>query len=291
MAGLNKGGGNPPRSAKDGDWSLAPSSQSPFSPDRGNAAMNNLVASEIIPRLSEVSRHPNGPHLSPMSDLGREEVETFAEMAGFGRSEDIDYFVANLLQREGRDEAVLDLLAATARRLGQLWVEDEVDFATVTIGVCRLQTVLHRLSDAHAQLNPPQAGFGSVLLASCPGDQHDFGVLLVAEFMRRAGIEVSLKPSALPADIVRAVAMDSFQIAGLSLSREAMIPQLESLIVSIRQKSRNPGIKIMVGGRVFLDQPELAKAVGADFRAVDGRDAVFQTQKIMPQLTRIETVR
>jgi len=290
MAGLNKGGGYPPRPEKDGDWSLAPSSHS-LGIGRGNTAMTSLVASEIIPRLSQASRHPNGPHLGPITDLGREEVETFAEMAGFGRAEDIDYFVANLLQREGRDEAVLDLLAATAQRLGQLWVEDEVDFATVTIGVCRLQTVLHRLSDAHAQLNPPQAGLGSVLLASCPGDQHDFGVLLVAEFMRRAGIEVSLKPSALPADIVRAAAMDSFQIAGLSLSREAMIPQLESLIVSIRQKSRNPGIKIMVGGRVFLDQPELAKAVGADLRAVDGRDAVFQTQKIMPQLTRIETVR
>jgi len=290
MAGLNKGAGKPLRSFGDGDRAFAPSSHARFGVSGEDAAMASLI-SEIIPRLSEASRHPNGPHLAPMTDLGREEVETFAEMAGFGRAEDIDYFVANLLQREGRDEAVLDLLAATAQRLGQLWVEDEVDFATVTIGVCRLQTVLHRLSDAHAQRNPPQAGFGSVLLASCPGDQHDFGVLLVAEFMRRAGIEVALKPAAQPADILRSVAMDSFQMAGLSLSREAMIPQLESLIVSIRQKSRNPGIKIMVGGRVFLDQPELVKAVGADLRAVDGRDAVFQTQKIMPKLTRIETVR
>ena len=290
MAGLSKGGGYLPRSL-DGDRSFVPSSQRPLAMGSSDPAMERLIASEIIPRLSEASRNGAGTHLVPLTDLGREEVETFAEMAGFGRAEDIDYFVANLLQREGRDEAVLDLLAATAQRLGQLWVEDEVDFATVTIGVCRLQTVLHRLSDAHAQLNHPQAGLGSVLLASCPGDQHDFGVLLVAEFLRRAGIEVSLKPAASQCDILRAVARDSYQMAGLSISREAMIPQLESLIVSIRQKSLNQGIKIMVGGRVFLDQPELAEAVGADLRAVDGRDAVFQTQKIMPQLTRIETIR
>ena len=95
MAGLSKGGGRLPRSL-DGDRAFAPSSQRPLAMGSSDPAMERLIASEIIPRLSEASRNGAGTHLVPLTDLGREEVETFAEMAGFGRAEDIDYFVANL---------------------------------------------------------------------------------------------------------------------------------------------------------------------------------------------------
>jgi methanogenic corrinoid protein MtbC1 len=102
--------------------------------------------------------------------------------------------------------------------------------------------------------------------------------------MRRAGIDVKFKAAATEMDILHAVSMTNVQIAGLSLSREAMIPRLESLISSIRKKSRNSDIRIMVGGRVFLDNPDLVRSVGADLKAVDGRDAVTQAKKVMLQL-------
>ncbi len=248
-----------------------------------NPAMTSLIAGEIIPRLSEASGIVTGELLAPYS-LTEPEIEAFTQLAGFGRAQDLDFFTARLIQREGHDAIVLDLLAATAHKLGQQWVEDKIDFATVTIGVCRLQSVLHRLSDTHAQRTPQVGAAGPVYLAACPGEQHDFGLLLVAEFMRRAGIDVKFKAAATEMDILHAVSTTNVQIAGLSLSREAMIPRLESLISSIRKKSRNSDIRIMVGGRVFLDNPDLVRSVGADLKAVDGRDAVTQAKKVMLQL-------
>lgn len=45
----------------------------------------------------------------------------------------------------------------------------------------------------------------------------------------------------------------------------------------------------MVGGRVFLDRPELVDTVGADLLVVDGQDAVRQVKKIVPQVYLAET--
>lgn len=166
-------------------------------PSLPDSALIELVAAEIIPRLSEASVQMAGPRLPDhSSSVVSKEVELLCEIAGFGRPHDMDGFVAAVLQQEAGGEAVLNLLEATARRLGQLWLEDEIDFATVTIGVCRLQGALRRFSEAHAQRFEQSASAGSILLAACPGDQHDFGVLLVSEHLRRAGVSVSLKPTA-----------------------------------------------------------------------------------------------
>ena len=44
----------------------------------------------------------------------------------------------------------LDLLAPTARRLGEMWETDTTDFANVTLAVSRLQRIMRHLGETFA---------------------------------------------------------------------------------------------------------------------------------------------
>ncbi|MFZ5705828.1 MAG: cobalamin B12-binding domain-containing protein [Pseudomonadota bacterium] len=58
---------------------------------------------------------------------------------------------------------------------------------------------------------------------------------------------------------------------------------LPSIIAALRNVSRNPGLCIMVGGRVFAADPDLAKQVGADGTARDAKHAL----KVAADLVRV----
>ena len=123
-----------------------------------------------------------------------------------------------------------------------------------------------------------------MLLVPVPGDQHTFGSVIVAEFMRRAGWDVWDDPGASRDDIIALVQNESFSVVGLSVSCDARLEGLSSLIRAIRRSSRNKSIGIMVGGRPFVERPEQVTLVGADVTASDGKEAVSQAQHLLALL-------
>jgi methanogenic corrinoid protein MtbC1 len=174
----------------------------------------------------------------------------------------------------------LELLAPAARELGVLWVEDECDFMQVTVGLCRLHQVLRVLS-AEFRVDECEAQPGRrILLAPIPGDQHTFGITLVAQFLRRAGWEVWHEFSARSTDIVEVLRQNWFTVVGLSVGSETRLDDVAALITVIRQASRNRGIGVLVGGPLLVDRPEIAALVGADATAVDGNEAVLRAQQM-----------
>jgi hypothetical protein len=77
-----------------------------------------------------------------------------------------------------------------------------------------------------------------------------------------------------------------FGVAGFSLSCDDHLSALAVLIRDIRRASRNPGIGILVGGPLFLDNPSLVTLVGADATASDGRQATLQAETMLALLGR-----
>jgi MerR family transcriptional regulator, light-induced transcriptional regulator len=174
------------------------------------------------------------------------------------------------------DTLLLDLLAPTARRLGDLWVEDLCDFTEVTIGLWRLEQLLRRLgSTDEAMVEAPQTGRRALLLPA-PGEQHTFGLAVVADFLRRSGWEVSSSTRSGRHDLTATVRRASFDMVGFSLSCENRLDLLAKSITVVRRASRNPSVGIMVGGHVFNEHPELVARVGAEATAANGHAAVLQ---------------
>lgn len=169
----------------------------------------------------------------------------------------------------------LDLLAPAAHHLGKLWEDDECSFTAVTIGVSRMHQVLMRFSPCFCAGRSEDAAAGnSALIVPMPGEQHTFGLFMVIEFFRRQGWNVWGGSPQSDQELLDLLKTQNFDVIGCSVSAERHLGGLPERIRMIRQHSNNPNIRVIVGGRVFIEQPDLYRDVGADATAASGEQAV-----------------
>lgn len=247
-----------------------------------------LVEGEIIPRL--MLAHSQGRPDSARNAivrLGPETTEKFALYSLSAGHESLLAIIGGLLQQGVPMESIyLDLLGPAARRLGDFWSDDQVSFADVTIALGRLQQVVRELS-LHG---PQEEGFASqgraALFAPAPGEQHTFGLVIIEEFFRRSGWRTWTELGGVRDEILGAVRAHKFDLFGMTASSDDGLDQIAELIMSIRSASRNRDISIMVGGRLFLERPELVGQIGADAMAVDAKEAVLKAEATVRQLAR-----
>jgi len=189
--------------------------------------------------------------------------------------------VETVRQRGASLEAVcLGLLAPAARELGLLWEEDQCDFMQVTVGLCRLHHLLRELSPEFRGESSVQDVDRNILLAPLPGEQHTFGITIVAQFLRKAGWQVWHEFPDANADILEIVRAHWFAVVGISVGSESRIDGVAEFIRAIRQASRNRLVAVMVGGPVLVARPELAVLMGADATADDGPMAVQRAEHL-----------
>jgi methanogenic corrinoid protein MtbC1 len=249
------------------------------------AGLVRTIEADIIPRLVLAHRGAERPRARLVAEtgtIGKGHVAEFCELVVRGELGELMRYVERTRSSGVPLERVyLDLLAPAARRLGEMWLADECDFTTVTLGLWRLHQVLHELAPAFQCDGEPMTEGKRVLLAANPGEQHTFGLFMVAEFFRRAGWEVIDGPAFSARELAAAVRHDWFSIAGFSLSCEGGVGRLADLIRDVRRASRNRAIVIIVGGAVFAEHPDLIGQVGADGGANDGRDAVQLAESLV----------
>jgi methanogenic corrinoid protein MtbC1 len=253
----------------------------------GRQAASRLVRTvegEIVPRLLLARRSVNSTPVPANAD-GLDAGDA-AELARLLLLHEIEIPIAYVEAIRCRGVSVQDiylhLLAPAARRLGLLWDRDECDFMQVTVGLGRLHQLLQRLSF----LQPQPPAFGSrghgrrVLLASAPGEQHVFGILLVTQFFRQNGWEVWNEFPATKEDLADCVKRHSFALVGISSACESRLESLSGQIRLLRRLSMNPGVAVMVGGAMFVKNPEWAQQIGADATAGEGREAALRAETV-----------
>ena len=148
------------------------------------------------------------------------------------------------------------------------------DFVDVTMGLWRLQEVIHEIAARVPADRLHAAGGHRALFASMPGDQHNFGTVVIDELFRRGGWVTDRMSGAETSDLLRRVDDEWFDMIGLTISCDAHIATLTSFIAALRNVSRNPRVCVMVGGRIFSADPALAAHVGADGTARDAKLAL-----------------
>jgi methanogenic corrinoid protein MtbC1 len=280
----------------------APSRRPPHAdclPDGGWAASDEeldrlvrAIESEIVPRLMiarGLAQHEKAlaawPAPATIRPADEDAVLEFVALLAAGDAAGASAFVhARCHAGLSLDRLCLDLLAPAARRLGTLWDEDRADFTQVTVGLCQLQTLMRDLALAMRPELEPKIDAPTVLLVPAPGEQHMFGVLMVAEFFRRGGWQVCSEFPRSHAELLSLLGrLDPVDSVGLSIAREELLPGLGNQIREIRMASRNRKVSVLVGGRVFAERPGLATDVGADGTAADGRNAVALATQIYQQ--------
>jgi methanogenic corrinoid protein MtbC1 len=246
------------------------------------ARLVRTIEGEIVPRLVLARRVTKVPEESDVRDHKAPDDSDVKELVRLLLAHDVavvSAYVETVRQRGATLELIcLKLLAPAARELGLLWEEDECDFMQVTVGLCRLQQLLRELSPEFRCDETERTLERRILLAPCPGEQHTFGISVVAQFLRRAGWDVWHEFPRSNAEILELVRQYWFAVVGLSVGSEARVDTVAATIRSIRHASRNRDVGVMVGGPILIAKPELATLVGADTTAADGPQAVLRAE-------------
>jgi methanogenic corrinoid protein MtbC1 len=239
------------------------------------ARIARAIEADVVPRL--VAR--GLPDAAPRPT--EQEVERMAALAIADDVADAIAFAEALGARGVPVPALLlHLLSPAAARLGDWWSEDRCSFVDVTLGLMHLQQVLQALSPVLLPDVSAPADVRRILLLPAPGEQHVFGLSVVAEFFRRGGWDVALEPADDAASALRLVRQGWFTVIGLSAGTAERAAELASLIAALRRASCNPDVAVLVGGAAFRARPELAREVGADGMAGDGEQAVRQAEAL-----------
>lgn len=285
------GGVSPPPSPRE-SWGAKESSHRgdnsrPFREEAADRMqwLMRTIENEIIPRLMLAHKPvhlPQPPEGLPCAMPTAHDVTELARMVLDQGAEASAVYVAGVrASGVALEHIYTELLAPVARRLGELWEADLCDFTQVTVGLWRLQQVMYDLSpvfqqDATRSMPPKRA-----MLVPVPGSQHSMGVLMVAEFFRRAGWDVWGDPKVSAQDVVQAARGSWFDVIGFSIGAETLLPELASVILAVRAASRNPAVAVMVGGPLLALCPERVQAVGADLLASDAAEAVFRAESLV----------
>jgi methanogenic corrinoid protein MtbC1 len=231
------------------------------------ALLGETIETEILPRLLSHHRDAAETAADP-------EVAAFVALIA---AEDIDAAHAAaaqfMLRHASREVLLNDLLAPAARLLGEMWERDTCDFTAVTLGVYRLSQIMKATASA-GDAQPAAGCDRHVLLLPAPGEQHSFGLGMVAEAFRDAGWRVRSGPAASRPQLLRLVRREWFDALGLSVAADRHLPNLATCLRELRAAARNPKLYIMLGGAAVTGHEERARFLGADATARTARQAV-----------------
>ena len=254
------------------------------------AKLARAIEQEIIPRLMLAHRVvpvPGAHAPRTTKRIGESEVQLFVKLILAPDDEACSNGVEVFLSEGVSVESIyVDLLAPSARYLGELWERDLCTFTDVTIGLGRLQRILREQSPAFSRTDAGIEDGRSVLLVPSPGEQHTLGLVMVGEFFRRAGWNVSGGAWTAGVDAASLAKDEWFDAIGFSLGAEIHLQQLGNVITSVRQASCNRKITVLVGGPLFGANPGFWEQVGADGMTVDGREAPALADRLIEISTR-----
>ena len=245
--------------------------------------LSRTVETEVVPRLVLVHRAPPAPGRGRTPPVRPRDVTTLARhiLADDGVASE---GVIEAARSRGAtlEQVALELMAPVARRLGEMWDQDDCTYTDVTMGVWRLQGLLRALSPVFQPQSDPAHGHARrAMITVMPGESHAFGTDMVSGFLRLSGWEVCNEPVATAEELARRIGRDSITVAGLSCGCGDNLPEIATLLSTIRRAAGGRPVGIMVGGHVFTNAPQSALVLGADAVALDARHAVRQAESLL----------
>lgn len=254
----------------------APLSPAVSNPDESHLQeFASVIENIIVPRLLMSHSLARPPIVSDAATLRRLAVTQFIDLTIHEDPELAIDFVRNEMKSGvSFEDILLNLLAPAARGLGERWEQDACSFVEVTLGVARMHRMLREFNGIPSHLWGQTGSGHSVLLLPAPGEQHTFGLRLVQEFLMRDGWNVANRPVEDQGQLAELLRAEYFDVVGLSLSGETLIDTMMSCIAVIRSQSRNRRVRILVGGQLFAERPELIETCGADAYAPDAQATV-----------------
>jgi methanogenic corrinoid protein MtbC1 len=236
-------------------------------------SLRSLIDLEIVPQLVRARVDQMDTVPAPGSRLLTPSGAMVAEFAQLCHRPD-ERACWDMLDRLVQDrysiaELFLKLITPAARHLGDLWDQDRLTFAEVTLGLLRMQNMTHHYGPLSRRTTRQSATRLRIMVASAPGSQHLLGLAMVSEFFVSDGWDVHVEASSTRQSLLDAVHADRFDVLGLSVGLREQLRALPSLIKAFRSRSLNPRLCILLGGAALAQDGTAARTYGADAVCVD----------------------
>lgn len=176
-------------------------------------------------------------------------------------------------------------LPAVARTLGCGWAEDRLGFASVTIGMARLQGLLRQVSsELPVQVTSDAAvDMPTVLMVLPETEQHSFGLQVLGGQMRRQGFLLQIVLGQGPDRIADLVRQRSYDMAFVSVGGDAQVACAAAVVKALKTGSGGR-LAVAVGGAQLDRCVDLHLAVGADIATCDpARALAFARTRALAQ--------
>lgn len=207
------------------------------------------------------------------------------------------FAVVERARTAGLDVAALyvDVVQPSLREIGRLWQAGEVTVAEEHLATAITQLVMAQVYTADAasvdaaSVDAASAGDDTrCAVAACvDAEHHDIGLRMICDLLERDGWDTAYLGAGVPTTrLVHLVLERRPDAVLLSTSIAAHLPELGATIQAVRDATGAAAPFLVAGGRPFLDDPALAKHLGADATALDARSAVACLRARFPHANR-----
>lgn len=229
------------------------------------------------------ARRDQHPH-----SLNQDEIDQLTKLL-LNTEEGAFEFAITVFKAHGMpiDYIVLELIPAIARKLGKEWEEDTLSFADVSIGVSKLERVIYKLDYLFQANQLERQQNKSIFISTCPGSQHSLGALIFSNFLTFSGWKVYRPKQADIESITYGIMSKEHQALAISVSTNEQLEQLPKLIDLLREKSKNPGIIVLIGGPLYNKSPNEFDHIQADIKAFTPEESVQKLEQHLSQLEKI----
>ncbi|EBA14109.1 cobalamin B12-binding domain-containing protein [Roseobacter sp. CCS2] len=173
---------------------------------------------------------------------------------------------ASLAKGTSPEELADVYIPAIARDMGDRWCEDQLSFASVTIGVSRLQAMMRELGPNWASDNAAAPGAPSILLIVLQDVYHTLGAIVLTSQLRRKGFSVKLLLGCRSEDIAERIQRTKYHSVFISSSRGETLESLRR-IVDVVKNSTDRSPPVVVGGTILDVETinDVTALTGADY--------------------------
>lgn len=172
----------------------------------------------------------------------------------------------------GHRALYLEVFQPVLQEVGRLWEENVITVADEHLATAITQAAMARLYDDLFTLG---AGGGPLLIAACADqERHEVGLRMLCDLLELDGWDTVFLGATTPEDdLVAMVEARRPAAVALSASIAPHLPRLRRTIAALRERLGEAAPVVMVGGRPFTEDPDMATRLGADLTAVDAVQA------------------
>jgi len=168
-------------------------------------------------------------------------------------------------------------IPAAARRMGDLWCDDHMGFAGVTVGCSRLQALLRDMGPDWRADNAGAADGPTLLVLVASDICHTLGATVLAGQLRRRGLSVRLLIGARPEDVGPMLRQIRFDAVLISASVGESLESLRKLVDAVGTATMTPP-PVAIGGTILtapgFDRALVKTMTGADHVTSDPIEAL-----------------